>query len=420
MPDTELIKRCVSRRRLAFGAVVKPAGAACNLSCAYCYYLHKESLPDGPGVGRMTEEALDEYIYQYLEGNESGEVVFTWHGGEPALLGLDFFRKVVEIQRKYAREGQRIANDLQTNGTLLDDAWCQFLKEHRFLVGLSLDGPREFHDRYRRDKHGEPTFDRVFAAAQLLRKHGVYFNTLSVVNRETARHPREVYRFLTREVGSIYLQFLPCVEPVEFAQVAPQRWDLRRLPKVGQLAARPETPDSVVTDWSVDPDDYGRFLCEVFDTWYARDLGRHWLQLVETLVSQRAGLGTQMCVFNDFCGKAIAVEHDGSVYSCDHYVYPEYRLGDIWKDSLADLVASERQIAFGLAKRRTLPRYCRACPFLADCWGECPRNRFLRAPDGEAGLNYLCRGYRQFFAHVGPRVDHLAAEARGATRGSAR
>ena len=395
-----------------FHVMAKPAGSACNLDCTYCFYLSKRTLPGGPGGGHMSDEVLERFISDYIGSVTGDEVVFSWQGGEPTLLGLDFFEKVVTLQAKHAKPGRRIENDLQTNGTLLDDDWARFLKKHRFLVGLSIDGPREIHDHYRITKHGEPTFDTVFAASQTLRRHGVPFNTLTCVHRYNASRPLDVYRFLRREVGSTYLQFIPIVEPREFETVAPQRWDPARLPAVGSPQAHPDHPDSVVTPWSVDPVEYGYFLCKVWDEWQARDVGKVLVNFCETLVAQHMGLPSQVCVHSEICGKGVAVEHDGSVYSCDHYVYPEYRLGNIAGQSLGDMVFSPRQVKFGYAKSETLPAYCRQCQYLSDCWGECPKNRLLRTPDGEPGLNYLCAGLKRFFAHATPTAERMAAKLR--------
>ncbi|HQR25384.1 MAG TPA: SPASM domain-containing protein, partial [Steroidobacteraceae bacterium] len=303
---------------------------------------------------------------------------------------------------------QRIENDLQTNGTLLDEDWARFLKEHSFLVGLSIDGPKDLHDRFRITKHGEPTFDRVYGAAMLLRRHGVRFNTLTCVHRYNASRPLDVYRFLRRELGSTYLQFIPIVEPRDFETVAPQAWAADRMPLVGDATTSPDHPDSVVTRWSVDAMEYGRFLCRVWDEWLARDVGKVLVNFCETLVAQHMGLPSQVCVTSEFCGKGVALEHDGSTYACDHYVYPEYRLGNVLDRSLGDMVFSPQQVKFGYAKSESLPKYCRACQFLTDCWGECPKNRFLRAPDGEAGLNYLCPGLKRFFAHAVPGAKKMA------------
>jgi uncharacterized protein len=395
-----------------FHCMIKPVGSACNLNCSYCFYLSKETLPNGPGVGRMSEDVLEQFIRQYIAGATGEEVVFSWQGGEPTLLGLEFFRRVVAIEQKHAKPGQRIENDLQTNGTLITEEWCEFLKEHRFLVGLSIDGPRECHDKYRVTKGGEPTFNEVFNTAKLLKRYGVPFNTLTCVNRFNARKPLDVYRFLRREVGSTYLQFIPIVEYKEFEKTAPHKWNNDALPKDGDPEVRPGHPNSIVTDWSVDPDDWGYFLCKAFDEWLSRDVGKVLVNHFETLVSQHLGRGSQLCVYNEFCGKGVAVEHDGSVYACDHYVYPEYRLGNIKDSQLDKMVFSRTQVKFGYAKNETLPQYCRQCAYLTDCWGECPKNRIIRTADGEPGLNYLCRGFKRYFTHAIPEVERIVARMR--------
>ena len=400
-----------------FHAMAKPAGSACNLDCSYCFYLSKQALPGGPGAGIMDEEVLERFVQQYIDGVTGDQVVFSWQGGEPTLRGLDFFRRVVALQRKYAKPGQRIENDLQTNGVLLDAEWARFLKEHRFLVGLSIDGPKELHDRYRVTKRGAPTFDRVFAAAKLLQRFDVPFNTLTCVNRFNASRPLAVYRFLRREVGSTYLQFIPIVQARGFETTAPGTWETSRLPVVGTPRARPDHHDSVVTEWSVDPEEYGRFLCAIWDEWRRKDLGKVLVNFAETLVAQHLGLPSQLCIFSEVCGRGVAVEHDGSVYSCDHYVYPEYRLGSLRSGTaLGEMAFSPTQVRFGWAKSETLPRLCRECEFLTDCWGECPKNRLLRAPDGEPGANYLCQGLKQFFAHARSDADRIAAQLRGGRR----
>ena len=392
--DAPLMMADAGRRR--FHVMIKPGGSACNLDCAYCFYLSKAVLPGGPGPGRMSDETLEVLIRQYIQGVTADEVVFSWQGGEPTLLGLDFFRKVVALENRHAKPGQRIENDLQTNGTLLDDDWCRFLKENRFLVGLSIDGPKKLHDAFRVAKDGSPTFEKVFAAAKLLQKHGVPFNTLTCINRLNATKPLDVYRFLRRELGSTYMQFIPIVEPRDFERAAPG------------LGA----PDSGVTDWSVDPEDWGYFLCKVFDEWRNRDLGKVLVNHFESLISQHMGQGPQMCVYGEFCGKGVAVEHDGSVYACDHYVYPEYRIGSLKTGRLEDVVLSRVQVKFGYAKGEALPRQCRECPYLHDCRGECPKNRIIRTADGEPGLNYLCAGFKKFFAHAIPEVDRIVADLR--------
>jgi uncharacterized protein len=383
-----------------FHAMVKPIGSTCNLNCTYCYYLHKEELLKPPGVPRMSDDMLEQHIRQYIEAQTGDEVVFSWQGGEPTLLGLDFFRKAVALEAAYKKPFQRIENDLQTNGTLLDAEWAAFLKQNNFLVGLSCDGPKRLHDRFRITRGGEPTHDKVVAAARLLQKYDVPFNVLCVVNRENAKVPLDVYRFLTRELGARRIQLISCVEPRVFRHVAPQRWDAADMPVVDTPQAEPGWPDSAVTDWSVHPDDWGRFLCKVWDDWTRRDLGKIFVDLFETAVAQSMDMPAQRCITSEFCGKNMVVEHNGDVFVCDHYVYPEYRAGNIHETPWSAIAYSGRQKAFAFAKRDKLPRHCRQCPHLKLCWGECPKNRFVRTPDGEAGLNYLCPGLKRFYAHI--------------------
>lgn len=399
-----------------FHVMAKPTGSTCNLDCTYCYYLSKERLPAGPGAGNMSDETLELFIQQYIDAVTGPEVVFTWQGGEPTLRGIEFFRRAVELQNKYAKRGQRVENDLQTNGVLLDEEWAVFLKENRFLVGLSIDGPRELHDCFRVNKGGAPTFDKVMNAAALLRKNNIRFNTLTCVHQHNASKPLDVYRFLRREVGSTYIQFIPIVQAKEFETTAPQKWDGRRLPILGTPESRSGHPDSIVTEWSVDPDEYGYFLSRVFDEWRRKDYGKVLVNHIETLVAQHLGMQSQICIYGEFCGKGLAVEHDGSLYSCDHYVYPEYRLGRLGEKPLQEMVFSPTQVRFGYAKSEALPKYCRSCPFLSDCWGECPKNRLLRTPDGEAGLNYLCSGLRRFYKHAIPEVERIANAIRASEK----
>jgi uncharacterized protein len=407
LPNTEWRPPARARRR--FHAMIKPIGSTCNLDCSYCYYLSKKKLLKQHNSEHISDDLLEMFIRQYIGGQDGEQVVFSWQGGEPTLLGIDFFRKVAELEKKYKKANQRIENDLQTNGTLLTEEWCKFLRHNNFLVGLSIDGPKELHNAYRVTKGGEPTFDKVFAAAKLLKKHGVKFNTLTVVNRLNAKKPLEVYQFLTREVGSIYVQFIPCVEPKDFTTTAPQYWQIANIPVIGSSAARPGSVDSVVTDWSVAPEDWGYFLCRCFDQWYRKDVGRVLVNLFETAVAQTLGMPSQICIYGEFCGKGLALERDGSVFSCDHYVYPEYRLGNIMEKPVAEMVFSSQQKDFGFAKRDTLPQYCQQCPYLKMCWGECPKNRLLRTPDSKLGLNYLCSGLKRFFEYSEPYLKDIAS-----------
>jgi len=387
--------------------MVKPMGSLCNLDCSYCYYLSKKELLGMAEQWRISDEVLETFIRQYFEGQNHKEVVFSWQGGEPTLLGLDFFKKVVELEKKYCPPHVRCENDLQTNGTNLDDAWYDFLHEANFLVGLSIDGPKHLHDAYRKDKSGQGSFDRVFQTAKLLIKHKVNFTTLSCVNRLTAKHPLEVYRFLRDKVGSKRMQFIPISEPIGFRHVAPQRWDMRLMPMFGSPNARPGTAESFVEEWSVDPDDWGNFLCRTFDEWYRKDLGHIYVNYFEASVETWMGHISPLCTQSPMCGKGLALERDGSVYACDHYVYPEYLIGNIIEKPLEEMAYSEYQERFGKAKEGLLPEYCRRCEYQFTCFGECPKNRFIKTPDGEPGLNYLCSGWKKFFSHIDPSIQKI-------------
>ncbi len=373
-----------------FHAMVKPSGSQCNLDCAYCFYLHKEDLLRQPKKSRMSEALLEQHIRQYIEAHSGPEVVFSWQGGEPTLMGLDFFVRVIELQTRYRKPGQAIENDLQTNGILLDDAWCNFLKQNNFLVGLSIDGPAVLHDEYRYSKGGTPTFERVMAAVALLHQYQIPFGALCVVNRKNAKRPTDVYRFLRDQVRPRIIQFIPCVEPLDFRTAAPG------------------SAESSVTDWSVAAQDWGYFLGRIWDEWLRRDYGKVFVDQFENVISQMFGHGAQKCVSSQICGKALALEHNGDLYSCDHFVYPEYKLGNILQTHEGDLAFSEQQKKFAYAKSDTLPQYCRSCSYLDLCWGECPKSRFLRTPDGEAGLNYLCTGLKQFYAKATSARAELA------------
>jgi uncharacterized protein len=378
----------------AFHVMTKPIGPICNLDCTYCFYLEKEKLhPQGHNF-KMSDEVLETYIVQYIGQQQAPEITFAWQGGEPTLLGVKFFRKVVELQKRHAG-GKKIHNALQTNGTLLDDEWCVFFKENNFLIGLSIDGPARLHNAYRLDKKGRDTYDKVLAGLRLLKKHAVEFNTLTVVNRKNVRKPLEVYRFL-REIGSGYIQFIPLVERVADKEAKALGLDLAVPPRFDQEAEVTRT----VTEWSVPPKEYGVFLSTIFDEWIKRDVGRVFVQMFDVALGNWSGHGGGLCVFSPTCGTALAMEHNGDVYSCDHYVYPDYRLGNIMNNSLGNMVTSDFQNRFGRDKSDTLPKYCRECEVRFACHGECPKHRFIRTPEGEPGLNYLCAGYKQFFNHI--------------------
>ena len=398
--------------RSRFHVMAKPIGPLCNLDCSYCFYLHKQNLLETSNKWHMSDEVLEQFIKQYIQGQNYDEIIFSWQGGEPTLCGLDFFRKVVAIEKKYCPPGKKIGNDLQTNGTLLNDEWCQFLRKNYFLVGLSIDGPRKLHDKYRVDKAGNSTFDKVFNAAKLLKKHDVSFNTLTTVNRDNAKYPLEVYRFLRDEIGPRAIQFNPVVEVKVFETTAPPFWGSFSPPEIGNPLAQPGNEYSIVTDWSVNSDDYGDFLIAIFDEWYENDYGKTFVYNFECAVSQWMGIDGVMCAFASFCGKGLAIEHDGSIYSCDHFVYPEYLLGNIQQENLADMAFSNNQKKFGFSKAQTLPQYCQKCEFLFACNGECPKNRILSTPDGEQGLNYLCSGLKKYFSHIKPYVEKIVEQVK--------
>ena len=376
----------------------KPVGPICNLDCKYCFYLEKEKLYPSPRKFVMSNDVLGEYVRQYIASQPGPEVSFAWQGGEPTLLGVGYFRKVVELQARYAN-GKTIGNSIQTNGTLLDDEWCNFFKENRFLVGISIDGPRELHERYRVDKLQRSTYDKVMVGVELLKRHAVEFNTLTVVHHESARHPLEVYRFL-KEIGSTYIQFIPLVERSTGAGLA--------APPSPSCSTDDAAPSTTIAPWSVDARDYGNFLVDIFREWVRQDVGRIFVQVFEVALSNWMGLGSSLCIFAETCGRSLALEHNGDVYACDHYVFPRYKLGNLLDQEISELATLPSQQSFGAAKRDTLPDYCRQCDVRFACNGECPRNRFLQTPDGQPGLNYLCTGYRHFFRTIDPYMKEMA------------
>ena len=373
----------------AFHVMAKPSGSACNLHCAYCFFLKKGELYPGSDF-RMSDEVHEAYIRQLLEGHRVPQVTVAWQGGEPTLMGLDFYRRSIELQRKYQKPGTRIENTFQTNGILLDDEWCRFFHENNFLIGLSLDGPKELHDFYRKDKGGHGTFDRVVRAARLLQKHRVEFNILCTVNGKNADHPLDVYRFFRDELGTHYIQFIPIVE---------------RINEKGETGFQ---EGNKVTDRSVRPDQWGRFLIEIFGEWVERDVGNTFVLNFDGALAGWLGMAGTTCIFGPTCGLGMALEHNGDLYSCDHFVEPDYYLGNILKTSLIELVASEKQRRFGIDKRDTLPKYCRECEVLSICNGECLKNRFIQTTDGEPGLNYLCEGYKAFFKQADKPMGIMA------------
>lgn len=380
--------------------MTKPVGPICNLDCKYCFYLEKENLYPKPHRWAMSEELLENYIRQYIDSQPSDIVSFAWQGGEPTLLGLPYFRRIVELQALHAG-GKTIRNAIQTNATLLDRAWGEFLRENDFLVGVSIDGPRELHDFYRVDKGGAPTFDKVMRGIGILKEHRVEFNTLTVVNRRNSAHPLEVYRFL-KEIGSGFMQFIPIVE----------REALTAVPGELALIQPSFEGSSAVTAWSVESRAYGEFLAKIFDEWVRNDVGSTFVQHFDVALENWLGLEASLCVFRSTCGSAMAMEHTGDLYSCDHFVYPEHKLGNIAQTSLETLVASPQQATFGRNKLTTLPKMCRECTYKFACHGECPKHRFLQTPNGEPGLNYLCDGYKHFFGHIDPFMRFMADEIR--------
>lgn len=383
--------------------MAKPVGPICNLDCSYCFYLEKEQLYPPRERFRMSDEVLRAYIQGYIAAQPSPEVEFTWQGGEPTLLGLDFYQRAVAFQHEFG-DGKVIRNTLQTNGTLLDDDWCAFLAREGFMVGLSLDGPREVHDLYRPDKRGNSSFDAVMAGLDLLKKYEVPFNVLVTVARDVAHHPLEIYRFLKAQ-GVRHIQFNPVVERLPGATDANQGLSFATPPEL-RLHAVDEP--GVVTTQSVEPEGYGDFLIAIFNEWVRHDVGDVHVMNFEWALAAWCQLAPSVCLFSPRCGKAAIVEHDGSVYSCDHFMYPEYRLGNLNEDNPAALLASPAQQAFGAAKETTLPTLCRQCDYRFACHGECPKNRFMTAPNGEPGLNYLCPAYKKYFRHLTPYMNAMA------------
>ena len=379
------------QRAPAFGTMVKPIGSACNLDCHYCYYRDKSEMYSG-NMPRMSEELLETYIRQYIDGASQQNISFCWHGGEPLMAGLPFFEKAMELQRKYAG-GKVIENSLQTNGILVNDAWCTFFKENNFLIGLSLDGPKDIHDAFRRDCGGAPTFTRVMKAVELMKRHGVEFNILATVNARSEERGVEVYKFLTSI--NPYIQFLPVVEYV------------RIRPGKRPLIVSPDEEDAVPAPWSVSAKGYGKFMCDVFDEWVKYDVGKNFVQLFDVTLGNWCGVQPSLCAFAEVCGDGLVVEHNGDVYSCDHFVYPEYRLGNIAVDELSAMYRSREQQDFGRDKRDALPMECKRCNYYFLCRGECPKHRFEYAKNGEPYMNVLCEGYKMFFRHTDPYMRYM-------------
>lgn len=370
----------------SFHVLAKPSGPICNLDCSYCFFLSKEALYPGDRF-RMGDDVLRAYLRQVIEAQTAPEVTVAWQGGEPTLMGVDFFRRAVELAEGYRAPGQRLLHTMQTNGTLLTDEWCAFLAERAFLVGLSVDGPPELHDAYRVDKRGAPTYEKVHRGWTLLQEHGVDTNILCTVHAANQDRPLDVYRHFRDGLGARHLQFIPIVEREN--DTGFQEGD-------------------TVTDRSVGPHAWGRFLGAVYEEWIGRDVGAVFVQMFDAALASWLHLPATMCIFSETCGDALALEHNGDLYSCDHFVEPSYLLGNIMDTQMVELVASPKQRAFGAAKRDSLPRYCLDCEVRFACHGECPKNRFVETPDGEAGLNYLCAGYRAFFNRIDPTMRMMA------------
>jgi uncharacterized protein len=386
------------KKPVAFHVMAKPAGPSCNLSCTYCYYLEKKKFYNGENVFKMDESLIENFVKQYIEAQEVPIVTFTWQGGEPTLMGLDFFKKTIKLQNKYKGK-KKIENAFQTNGTMLDDNWCKFFKDNDMLVGISIDGEEHNHDHFRRTSSGGPSFKRVMKGIELLRRNKVDFNTLSVVNSYNARYAAETYKFL-KEIGSGFMQFLPVAERLSEDQSTNQP----------SLVSNSFRGEAKVAEWSVGSMEFGEFLITIFDEWVRNDVASYYIQIFDTTLANYVGENPGLCIFSETCGAALALEHNGDLYSCDHFVFPEYYLGNITETRIAEMVKSRQQIEFGIDKRNKLPTQCKQCDVRYACHGECPKHRFQMTSAGEPGLNYLCEGYKRFFHHVEPYMEFMARE----------
>ena len=379
-----------------FTVMLKPIGPLCNLNCTYCYYLEKKNLYPHTSNFKLGEGLLEEFTQKYIQEQNVDVINFVWQGGEPSLLGIDYYKKALAIQKKYAGNKQ-INNVFQTNGSLLDENWCKFFSDNNFLVGISVDGPEKLHDYYRRTKQGYPTFHRIMKSVELLHRYRVEFNTLSVVNNLTSEFPLEVYNFL-KAIGSTYMQFIPIVERKSIMH------------EELQLVEQTYSKEAQLTSWSVNPLKFGKFLCSIFDEWVKKDVGRHYVQLFDVSLANWYGEPPGLCVFDKTCGMSTVMEHNGDLFSCDHFVYDKYRLGNIKNHSLVEMLHSKKQSYFSNYKFDSLPQYCRDCEVLFACHGACPKHRFLNTPDGEPGLNYLCESYKMFFKHISPAMEFMVNE----------
>ena len=376
--------------------MLKPAGAHCNLACKYCYYLEKTKLYPTAQRHLMSDEMLEQFTREYIEAQTMNQVLFTWHGGEPLLRSIDFYRKALSLQQKYAG-GRRIDNVIQTNGTLLTDEWCEFFAQNHWLVGISIDGPQPDHDHYRLTAAGKPSWKKVMQGIKLLKKHGVEWNAMAVVNAYNVNHPLEFYRFF-KENGCQFLQFTPIVERLT------QHEDGRTL---ASLADKDEIP---LSEASVAPEQWGYFLCAIFDEWVRKDVGKIFVEIFDCTLANWMGISPGICAYSKECGHAGVMEHNGDVYSCDHFVFPEYKLGNIRDHSLIDMLYGEQQQEFSRLKHSSLPRQCKECDMEFACHGECPKNRFMKDKYGDSGLNYLCLGYYHYYQHVAPYMDYMKQE----------
>ena len=391
------------RASAPFHIMVKPIGPKCNLDCQYCFYLEKEMLFGDGERWKMDDATLEAYVKRYIEAQPMDPVTFAWQGGEPTLCGVDFFEKVVRWQKQYG-QGRQIDNAFQTNGTLLDDEWGAFLKREKFLIGISIDGPAELHDAYRVKRSGQGSHAEVMRGLEILKKHKVDFNTLTCVNRANSDRGAEVYAFL-KSIGSRYLQFIPIIERLPDAEAERLGLSHATPPKYTE---EDDNLDAPVTEWSVQPKAYGRFMWSIFKRWVQEDVGKIYVQLFDMALGKWADVPGGLCVYSEECGRAMALEHDGSLYSCDHYVYPDFKIGNIKEQAMADMVDGTFQRGFGKAKKESLPKFCRECEFLFTCNGGCPKHRFILTPESEPGLNYLCSGYRFIFGKMDPYMQVMA------------
>ena len=376
--------------------MLKPAGAHCNLACKYCYYLEKNKLYPTAQRHLMSDEMLEQFTREYIEAQTMNQVLFTWHGGEPLLRSIDFYRKALSLQQKYAG-GRRIDNVIQTNGTLLTDEWCEFFAQNHWLVGISIDGPQPDHDHYRLTAAGKPSWKKVMQGIKLLKKHGVEWNAMAVVNTYNANHPLEFYRFF-KENGCQFLQFTPIVER------------LTRHEDGRTLASLADKDEISLSEASVAPEQWGYFLCAIFDEWVRKDVGKIFVEIFDCTLANWMGISPGICAYSKECGHAGVMEHNGDVYSCDHFVFPEYKLGNIRDHSLIDMLYGEQQQEFSRLKHSSLPRQCKECDMEFACHGECPKNRFMKDKYGDSGLNYLCPGYYHYYQHVAPYMDYMKQE----------